>query len=213
MKDGRHRQPAVDETPHTVPKDAAILAPPRQRAMPEASHLEPKEKQRRLVHGHSVIADVSTHHCLHPLAHFQDGFMHAPRKLGFHFVQLRLQPFTYGPPKNRIHSVASVLHADVRKAKKVERLRFPVSASLPVVDRERTNLQQSRFLGMQFPVELLHSFREFGPKLIGMRLTLRHCFSEQLRMTRGRCGSLIHVRLTFAFTTPRRFNRRTGESK
>src|SRR5580700_250376 len=32
-------------------------------------------------------------------------------------------------------------------------------------------------------------------------------------MTRGRCGSLFHFRMTFAFTTPRRFNRRTGEEK
>src|SRR5260370_11990083 len=31
-------------------------------------------------------------------------------------------------------------------------------------------------------------------------------------MTRGRCGSLIHFRMTFAFTTPRRFNRRTGDT-
>src|SRR5437660_1227129 len=30
-------------------------------------------------------------------------------------------------------------------------------------------------------------------------------------MTRGRCGSLTHIRMTFAFTTPRRFSRRTGE--
>src|ERR1700746_508506 len=30
-------------------------------------------------------------------------------------------------------------------------------------------------------------------------------------MTRGRCGSLIHhYRMIFSFTTPRRFNRRTG---
>ena len=43
MTDGRHRQPAGDETPHAVPEDAAILAAPRQRAIPEASHLEPKE--------------------------------------------------------------------------------------------------------------------------------------------------------------------------
>src|SRR3989442_10703349 len=28
-------------------------------------------------------------------------------------------------------------------------------------------------------------------------------------MTRGRCGSLLHLRMTFAFTTPRRFSRRT----
>src|SRR5215470_10955053 len=30
-------------------------------------------------------------------------------------------------------------------------------------------------------------------------------------MTRSRCGSLIHFRVTFSFTTPCRFNRRTGE--
>src|SRR5437879_1136580 len=32
-------------------------------------------------------------------------------------------------------------------------------------------------------------------------------------MTRGRCGSLVHIRMNFAFTTPRRFSRRTGRSK
>jgi len=105
-------------------------------AIPEASHLEPKEKQRRSVHGHSVITNVSTHHRLQPLAQLRDGFMHAPLKFGFHFAQPRLQPFAYGLPKNRIHSVASLLHADVRKAKEVERLRFPFSASLPVVEEQ-----------------------------------------------------------------------------
>src|SRR5882672_9982243 len=33
----------------------------------------------------------------------------------------------------------------------------------------------------------------------------------QSQPTRGQCGSLTHIRMTFAFTTPRRFNRRTGE--
>ena len=41
--------------------------------------------------------------------------------------------------------------------------------------------------------------------------TLRRRPCERLRMTRGRCGSLAHIRMTFAFTTPRRFNRRTGD--
>src|SRR6202007_1738438 len=39
--------------------------------------------------------------------------------------------------------------------------------------------------------------------------TLRRRPCERLRMTRGRCGSLIHFRMTFSFTTPRRFSRRT----
>src|SRR5208283_5272907 len=67
MADSRQRQPASDETPHAIPKDAAILAAPRQRAVPEASHLEPKSPQRVLVQGHSVVPDVSTHHRLQPL--------------------------------------------------------------------------------------------------------------------------------------------------
>src|SRR5215472_10791903 len=50
MTDGRQRQPASDEAPHAVPEDVSVLATPRQRAMPEPSHLESKKSQRRVVH-------------------------------------------------------------------------------------------------------------------------------------------------------------------
>jgi hypothetical protein len=111
MTDGRRWQPAIDEAPHAIPKHAAFVAAPRQRAMPEPSHLESKEKQRRSVHGHSVIADVSTHHRLQPLAQFRDGFMHAPLKLGFHLVQLRLQSFAYGLPQHPVNASTLLLRA------------------------------------------------------------------------------------------------------
>ena len=127
MTDDRHGQPAVDEAPHAIPKNAAVLTAPRQRAMPEPSHLEPKDPQRVLVPGHAVIPNVPPYHRLQPLALVGDGFVHASLKFGFHLSTLRRRP------------------------------------------------------------------------------------CEQLRMTRGRCGSLLHIRMTFAFTTPRRFNRRTGE--
>ena len=87
MTDSRPRQPAVDEAPHTIPEYAAILASSRQRAMPEPPYLEPKDPQRRLVHGHPVVTEVSTHHRLQPLALFGDGIMHAPLQLGFHLVE------------------------------------------------------------------------------------------------------------------------------
>jgi hypothetical protein len=93
MTDGRRRQPASDEAPHAIPKDAAFVAAPRKRAMPQPPHLGPKEPQRRLVHGHPVISDVSTHHRLQPPAYFGDGFVHPSLKFGFHLIQLRLQPF------------------------------------------------------------------------------------------------------------------------
>ena len=173
MTDGRHRQPASDEAPHAIPKDAPFLAAPRQRAMPEPSYLEPKNPQRVLVPRHTVIPDVPTHHRLQPLAQFGNGFVHASLKLGFHLIQFRLQPFTDRLPQHRVPSIAPLLHADVREAKKIERLRFPFSTPLPLVDRKRTKLQQPRFLGMQFQVELRHSFRKFCPELIGIRFAVK----------------------------------------
>ena len=133
MTDGRQRQPASDQPPHAIPEDAAVLAAPRQRAMPEPAHLESKDRQRRLVHGHSVVAEVPTHHRSQPLALFGDGFVHTSPKLGFHLIQLRLQPFAYRLPQHRKQSIAPLLHADMRKAEKVERLRLPFSTPLPVV--------------------------------------------------------------------------------
>src|SRR6266849_4530716 len=173
MTDGRRRKPASDEAPHAIPKHAAFVAAPRQRSMPEPPYLESKEIQRRLVHGHPVVTDVSTHHRLQPLAYFGNGFMHPSLKFGFHLVQLRLQPFAYRLPQHREPSVAPLLHTDMCEAKKVERLRLPFSTPLPLVDRMRTKLQQPRFLGMQFQVELSHSFREFRPELIGIRFAVK----------------------------------------
>ena len=120
MTDRRQGQPAGDETPHTIPQDATVLAAPRQRAMPESPHVEPKDMQRVLVHGHSVVPDVPTHHRLQPFALFGDGFVHASLKLGFHLVQLRLQPLAYRLPQHREPSIASFLDADMRLSRPAE---------------------------------------------------------------------------------------------
>src|SRR5919108_2342840 len=172
MTDSRHWQPAVDKAPHTIPEDATVLTAPRQRAMPEPPHLEPKDPQRRCVHGHPIVADVPTHHRLQPRALLGDRLMHAPLQLGFHRVELRLQPFAYRLPQHREHSIAPLLHANVRKAQEIERLRLPFSAPLSVVDRVSTELQKSRFLGMQLQIELPHSLGKFHPKLVGIRFAL-----------------------------------------
>src|SRR6267378_3349773 len=158
MTDRRKWQPMVDKTPHASPEDAAVLAAPRQRAMPEPPHLESKNSQRRVVHGHSVIPDMSPHHRLQPLALFGDGFVHTTLKLGFHLIRLRLQSLADRLPQHRKPSITPLLYADMRKAKEIKRLRLPFSTPLPVVDRIWTEFQKSRLLGMQFQVELPHSF-------------------------------------------------------
>ena len=73
--------------------------------------------------------------------------------------------------RSTVNRPLSSSFADVREAEEVERLRFPFSAPLPVLDRKRSELQQSRFLGMQFQVELPQTLRQFRPKLLGFRLS------------------------------------------
>ncbi len=97
MTDSRWWQPAANQAPNPVPSDTALLAAPRKHAVP-------------CVHGHAVISDVPTHHRLHPLAQFGDGFVHPSLKLGFHLIQLRLQPFAYRLPQHRVPSIAPLLH-------------------------------------------------------------------------------------------------------
>src|SRR6266478_6469130 len=166
------RQPAVDQAPHPVPKHSGFLAAPQERAMPEPTYLEPKRIQRRAVGRHSVITNVSTHDRSQPLAHFRNGIMHAPFEFGFHLAQLRLQPFANRLPQDREASIAPFLPVNVREAKEVERLRFPFSALLSVFSRERAELQQARFLGMQFQAALSHSLDQFCPEPYGIRFRL-----------------------------------------
>ena len=172
MIDHHRRQPVRDKAPHAIPAEATVLAAPRQRAMPEPAYPVPEQMQSRLVHGHAVIPDVSTYHRRQPLALFGDGVMHAPLQLDFHRIELGLQPLANRLPQHGVHSVVPLLHADVRKAEEVERLRLPFSAPLPVLDCIRSKLQQPRLDGMQFKIELAHSLREFVPKLLSISFGL-----------------------------------------
>jgi hypothetical protein len=85
MTDGRQRQPASAEAPHTIPQHAAVLTLPGQRALPEPADSEPKNRQRWLIQVHSVIPQVSTQHRLVPFALFQE-WVHA------YDAQVRLSP-------------------------------------------------------------------------------------------------------------------------
>ena len=165
-------QPAVDESPHPVPENPAVLATPRHGTPPEPPYLVPKRTQRRTVHGHPEVADVSTDDRAQTLAHLGDGIVHAPPELGLHLTQLRLQPLADRLPQHREPSVTPLLPADVRESEEVERLGLPFSAPLAVVGRKRAELHKARFLRMQFQSELTKPFDEFRPEPLGVRLAL-----------------------------------------
>jgi len=74
MTDGRHRQPASDDAPHAIRQNAPFWLRLHS-AMPEPSHLEPKEILRRLIHGHPVVADVNASTLLLRAARHDSGPM------------------------------------------------------------------------------------------------------------------------------------------
>src|SRR3989449_2251603 len=131
VADARGRQPAVDEPPHPVPENPAVLATPRESALPEPTHLEPEDAQRRTVHGHSVVADVSPDDRAQPCAHRRDGVMQASPELGFDLAQLRLQSFANRLPQHREASVAPLLPADVRSGRTMARTGLRMMPTFP----------------------------------------------------------------------------------
>src|SRR6266581_5393917 len=94
-------------------------------------------------------------------------------KFRFDCLKLGSFPLAHRLPQHREHPVASLPAADVREAKKVECLRLPLSTSFPIVRCMKAELDNARFLGMQFQFELGESFRQFLMKPRGVRLVLK----------------------------------------
>src|SRR5438128_8226293 len=82
MADARGRQPSGDETPEPACGDAVTLTAPPQHAPPGPPDSEPKGVQRRTVHGHAVVADVTRHDRAQVRPLLRDGVVQASPKLG-----------------------------------------------------------------------------------------------------------------------------------
>jgi len=172
MTYARKRQPTGEQSPHSVPTNATVLAALTQRAMPEAAHLKPKQMQRRAVHRHPVIADVATNNRTQPLALLRDGRVHASSQFGFHRIEFRLQALAHRLPQHREASVASLGRADVRESKEVERLGLTQARSPTALGRIGAELQQSGLLRVQLQRELGQPLSQFGAKPLGIGLHL-----------------------------------------
>ena len=68
MTDTSRRQPAIDMPLHPGPGETMALAAPPKRAHPQPADLESKGAQRRGVHRHAVVADVSPDDAAQPRA-------------------------------------------------------------------------------------------------------------------------------------------------
>src|SRR5881396_3672415 len=171
MTYARRGQPPLDEPAHPLPGDVPCVTAPRERAVPEPAHLEPKHGDRRAVHGHPVVTSVPTHNLTQPCAHHRDRLVQPSLQLGFHLTELRLHPLPDRLPHHREPSTP-LLPADVREAEEVERLRLPRAGALSVLGREGPEFQQPRLLGVQLQAELCEPLTQVSQKPLGLRPVL-----------------------------------------
>src|SRR6266702_282049 len=163
-------QPAGEQATHTLPVEAAVLAAPAQRAIPQPTDAEAKQLQRRAIHGHPVVAEVSTHDRTQPLPHRRNGLMQALSQFGFHLSELRLQALAHRLPQDRETAIAPLGGADVREAKEVERLGFAQTLACAAFGSKRPKLQQPGLLRIQLQAELAQPLGQLRSKPLGIGL-------------------------------------------
>src|SRR5260370_33959886 len=172
MQRGRW-QPAVNQAVHLLPGQPPRLTATPKRPVPVTGNMKAKRSQRVRVRRHTVIPVVARNHRPKPLTNFGHSMMHSFAKFRFDFLQLSAFPLAHRPPQRREHPVASLLATDVGEAKKVECLGLPLSTSLSIIRCVKAELDDARFLGMQFQFELGESLRQLLMKPLGVRLVLK----------------------------------------
>src|SRR5215216_5919198 len=165
-------QPKINQAAHPLPRQACLLASSPQRPIPSASDVEPKHRQRTQVRRHPVITVVARDHRAQPSTHLRHRIVQPLAQFHFDFLQLSAFPLTHRPPQHR-ELPLSRLATDMREAKKVEALGFPLSTRFSVLDCKATKLNHARFLGMQFQFELGEALCQFMMKLLSVLLVLK----------------------------------------
>src|SRR5215467_1435001 len=117
------REPFRNVAPHTTPRQMITLAATAQHRPPQITHCLAKSAQRRAVHGHPVVAEVTHQDRAQVRSLFPNGRMHASPQFIFQNSQLSLPPLTHRLSQYREVSLPS-FPAAVRKTQEVERLRF-----------------------------------------------------------------------------------------
>ncbi len=160
MTDTCRRKPPSNETFHTVPRQVVALTASAQNCPPQIAHCHAKGSQCRAIHGHTVVVEVTQQDRAQISPLFRDGRVHALPQFDFQFPQLGLPPLPHRLPQHREPPLPR-LCATVREAQEVEGLRFAVATVSPISFRIAAELDDPRFVGMQFQAELRESLAQF----------------------------------------------------
>ena len=159
------RKPARNVACHAAPRQVVTLAATAQDRPPQITHPLAKGAQRRTVHGHPVVAEVTQQDRAQIRSLFPNGRVHAALQLFFQGPQLGLPPLPHRLAQYREMPLPG-FPATVRKAQEVERLRWAVATVSSILFRISAELNDSRFVGMQLEAEARESLAQFCQKLL-----------------------------------------------
>jgi len=171
MTDGRQRQPASDEAPHAIPKDAAVLATPRQRAFPKYRDVVAESHEGPGVRGHRVVRKEACDHLLEPSSLFGNRPVHPPPQLLLDRLELRPHAVAPGLPFDQ-EATRARCPADEGEAQEIEGLRFAQALPLTACRRVASELDQPGLLRVQRQRERPHPLAQLIEEAPGIGLVL-----------------------------------------
>src|ERR1700687_6224366 len=167
MTDTCRRKPPSNKAFHTVPRQVVALTASAQDLPPHIAHCHAIGSQRRPIHGHTIVMEMSQQDRAQISPLFPDGRAHALPQYDFELPQLGLPPLPHRLPQNR-NPAPPRLWAAMRKSEEVEGLWFAVATIAPISFRKAAELDDTRFVGMQFQPELCKPLPQFGQKPLSL---------------------------------------------
>src|ERR1700686_3121512 len=177
------RKPPLGNRGHALPRHPTLLTATAQNVPPHAKHPFPEHAEAVQISGYCVVVEVALHNCAEPCAGVRRSVVHAFAELLLDLLQLC--PHTLAD-RHAPYGEASVpvFSADVRKAQKIERLRLAFSSSRSIFFGEPPELDQTRFVWMEFQPELRQPFPKVFQKTLCFRSVLE-AQGEIIRITHG----------------------------
>jgi hypothetical protein len=163
MTDASKRQPTGNIALHPSPRQMAFLTTTLKHSPPEPSECHTEVADRHCIHRYSIVVHMAKEDRAYIGAHFRDGLVHAPTKLGFDYSELALPPRAQRLSKHREPSLAR-LSAAVSKSQEIEGLGLALTSALPVFFRISPELNQARLLGMEFQPKTSQPFPKLAQK-------------------------------------------------
>src|SRR6266849_625962 len=151
-----------------VPRPPASLATSTYLTEPEAKHRGPEGAQSLLVAGNRVILEISPHHRLQPFGRLRQRVMHSASQLGMDLLQLCCHPCADGRADDDEMARLPVSPTDVSETEKVEGFRTSRATQSPALGGIPPELNQARFLWVEFQTELRHALLQFQQEPCGV---------------------------------------------